>query len=121
MSSRVPRKLVLLPAETSSFRLHVGRPGLEPGTCGLKVRRAANCASGPSLYSGGDYAAQVTRRGAAASGGLRQDGGSMTPQISNTRRTVPLGLRISKAKPRFDASCLAVAMTLATRELIHCR
>ena len=25
----------------------VGRPGLEPGACGLKVRRAANCASGP--------------------------------------------------------------------------
>jgi hypothetical protein len=25
----------------------VGRPGLEPGTCGLKVRRAASCASGP--------------------------------------------------------------------------
>jgi ubiquinone/menaquinone biosynthesis C-methylase UbiE len=26
----------------------VGRPGLEPGTCGLKARRAASCASGPA-------------------------------------------------------------------------
>src|SRR3954463_2254107 len=31
----------------SPFSGAVGRPGLEPGTCGLKVRRAANCASGP--------------------------------------------------------------------------
>ena len=28
----------------------VGRPGLEPGTCGLKVRRAASCASGPGAW-----------------------------------------------------------------------
>jgi hypothetical protein len=53
----------------------VGRPGLEPGTCGLKVRRAASCASGPAAPASDDpgdrqrTTGRAARRGATGSVG----------------------------------------------------